>query len=57
MAIESFGPMIFDYDSVPEEGDQSVAVTFARFLYIGVTQLGRTEEVLLMPVGELLDQW
>jgi hypothetical protein len=33
-------------------------VTFARFLYIGVTQLGRDEdEVLCMPLGDLLDQW
>lgn len=33
-------------------------MSFARFLYIGVTQLHRPEEeVLLMPLGELMDQW
>ena len=33
-------------------------VSFARFVYIGVTQLGKPEEeVLLTPLGELMDQW
>jgi UDP-2,3-diacylglucosamine pyrophosphatase LpxH len=31
---------------------------FARLIYYGVTQLGRNEEdVWLMVVGDLLDQW
>lgn len=31
---------------------------FARLIYYGVTQLGRPEqEVWLMPIGHLLDQW
>ncbi|MDY0407348.1 MULTISPECIES: hypothetical protein [Bacillota] len=31
---------------------------FARLIYYGVTQLKRTEqEVWLMPIGHLLDQW
>jgi len=31
---------------------------FARLVYYGVTQLGRKEqEVWLMAVGDLLDQW
>jgi hypothetical protein len=31
---------------------------FARLVYYGVTQLGRNEEdVWLMAIGDLLDQW
>lgn len=31
---------------------------FARLIYYGVTQLGRNEEdVWLMVIGDLLDQW
>ena len=31
---------------------------FARLIYYGVTQLGRKEqEVWLMAIGDLLDQW
>jgi hypothetical protein len=31
---------------------------FARLIYYGVTQLQRMEQdVWLMPIGELLDQW
>ena len=31
---------------------------FARLIYYGVTQLGRNEEdVCLMAIGDLLDQW
>ena len=33
-------------------------MSFARFVYIGVTQLRKPEEeVLLTPLGELMDQW
>ncbi|MHB1154051.1 MAG: hypothetical protein ACYCWE_20330 [Eubacteriales bacterium] len=32
--------------------------SFARLIFYGVSLLGRSEtEVLLMPIGHLLDQW
>lgn len=42
---------ILDYTHLSTRG-------FARFVYIGVTQLRKPEEeVLLTPLGELMDQW
>ena len=42
----------------PYELAEPPEVSFARFVYIGVTQLRKPEEeVLLTPLGELMDQW
>ena len=46
------------YTSKRTDRAEPPEVSFARFVYIGVTQLRKPEEeVLLTPLGELMDQW